>query len=148
MYLNAFIFTLFAQRLANNSFFKIPPLHDSNLRWLVHLVDMMRFQVFLSLLSVTSCSCIDKIPEVVKIKVSTPNIYSLSMLRLPRPPKTTNSKTPPHVYITMWKYLHNAAQMFTQRRCGFSNCSSVDAAMTGKRCVWAKENSKCFFFLH
>ncbi len=32
----------------------------------------MRFQVFLSLWSVTSCSCIDKIPEVAKTKVSKP----------------------------------------------------------------------------
>ncbi len=31
---------------------------------------MMRFQVFLSLWSVTSCLCIDKIPEVSKPKSS------------------------------------------------------------------------------
>ncbi len=37
---------------------------------------MMRFQVFLSLWSVTSCSCIDKIPKVAKTKVSKPKRYS------------------------------------------------------------------------
>ncbi len=43
---------------------------------------MMRFQVLLSLWSVTSCLCIDKIPEVAKTKVSKPKRYSLSKLRL------------------------------------------------------------------
>ncbi len=38
---------------------------------------MMRFQVLLSLWSVTSCSCIDEIPEVAKTKVSKPKIYYL-----------------------------------------------------------------------
>ncbi len=42
---------------------------------------MMRFHFFLSLWSVTSCLCIDKIPEVAKTKVSKPNKYSLSKLR-------------------------------------------------------------------
>ncbi len=32
------------------------------------------------------------------------------------PPKTAHSNKPPHVYVTMWKYLRNAAQMFTQRK--------------------------------
>ncbi len=27
-----------------------------------------------------------------------------------------HSNTPPHVYVTMWKYLHNAAQMFTHAK--------------------------------
>ncbi len=26
--------------------------------------------------------------------------------------ETPHSNKPPHVYVTMWKYLHNAAQMF------------------------------------
>ncbi len=30
--------------------------------------------------------------------------------------KTAHSNTPSHVYITMWKYLRNAAQMFMQRK--------------------------------
>ncbi len=38
----------------------------------------MRFQVLLSLWSVTSWLCIDKIPEVAKTKVSKPKRYSLS----------------------------------------------------------------------
>ncbi len=43
---------------------------------------MMQFQVLLSLWSVTSCLCIDKIPEVAKTEVSKPKRYSLSKLRL------------------------------------------------------------------
>ncbi len=43
---------------------------------------MMRFQVLLSLWSVTSCLCIDKIPEVAKTKVSKLKRYSLSKLKL------------------------------------------------------------------
>ncbi len=29
---------------------------------------------------------------------------------------TVHENMPPHVYITMWKYLHTAAQMFMQRK--------------------------------
>ncbi len=40
--LYAFIFTLFAQRLPNDSltihFFQTPPLRDANLQWLVDLI--------------------------------------------------------------------------------------------------------------
>ncbi len=71
---------------------------------------MMRFQVFLSLWSVTSC--IDKIPEVAKTKVSKPEIFFIKLR--PRPPKTAHSNTPPHVYVTVWEDLHNTAQMYTQ----------------------------------
>ncbi len=42
----------------------------------------MQFYALLSLLSVTSSLCIDKIPEVAKTKVSKPKRYSLSKLRL------------------------------------------------------------------
>ncbi len=41
----AFIFTLFAQRLLNNSLndslFQTPPLHDANLQWLVNLISIL-----------------------------------------------------------------------------------------------------------
>ncbi len=56
---------------------------------------MMRFQVFLSLWSVSSCSCIDKIPEVAKTKVSKPKRYSLSKLRLCHSPLKRLIQTPP-----------------------------------------------------
>ncbi len=80
--------------------------------------------------------CIDKIPEVTKTKVSKPKRYSLSKLRLCHAPLERLIYTrPPHVYITMWKYLRNAAQIFTQTRCGFSNRSSVEAAVSGRSCV-------------
>ncbi len=71
---------------------------------------------FYFLWSVTSWLCIDTIPEVAKTKVSKPKRYSLSKLRFCHAPKVAQSNTPPHVYVTMWKYLHNAAQMFTQRK--------------------------------
>ncbi len=58
---------------------------------------MMRFQVFLSLWSVTSCSCIDKIPEVAKTKVSKPNKYSLSKLRLCQAHLKRLFQTRPHM---------------------------------------------------
>ncbi len=78
---------------------------------------MMRFQVLLFLCSVTSCLCIDKIPEVAKTKVSKPKRHSLSKLRFCHaPPKTAHSNTPPRVYVTMWKYLRNVTQMFSQRK--------------------------------
>uniref|UniRef100_A0A8C2ESU7 Signal-induced proliferation-associated 1 like 3 n=1 Tax=Cyprinus carpio TaxID=7962 RepID=A0A8C2ESU7_CYPCA len=32
------------------------------------------------------------------------------------PPKMARSNTPPHVCVTMWEDLHNATQMFTQRK--------------------------------
>ncbi len=39
----------------------------------------MRFQVLISLWSVTSCLCIDKIPEIAKTEVSKPNRYSINV---------------------------------------------------------------------
>ncbi len=73
----------------------------------------MRFQVLLSLWSVTSRLCIDKFPEVAKTKVSKPKRYSLSKLRLCHAPLKWFIQTRP--YITVWKYFHDAAQIFTQR---------------------------------
>ncbi len=51
---------------------------------------------FLSLWSVTSWLCRDKIPEVAKTKVSKPNRYSLSKLRLHAPLKW-HIQTPSHM---------------------------------------------------
>ncbi len=87
---------------------------------------MMQFQVLLSFWSVTSCSCIDKIPEVAKTNISKPKRFSLSMLGLPRPLKTVHSNTPPHVYVTVCKYLRKAAQMYTKRNTLFG-LPKVDA---------------------
>ncbi len=42
----------------------------------------MQYPVFLSLWNVTSCLCIDEIPEVAKTKVSKPKRYSWQKLRL------------------------------------------------------------------
>ncbi len=66
----------------------------------------MQFQVLLSLWRVTSGLWIDKIPEVAKTKVSKPKINSyIKVKTLPRPPKTANLNTPPHVYIMVWEDL-------------------------------------------
>ncbi len=73
---------------------------------------MMRFQVFLSLWSVTSCLCIDKIPEVANTK----EIFFIKVQTPPRPPKTAHLNTPPHVFVTVWEDLQNTAQMYTQRK--------------------------------
>ncbi len=49
---------------------------------------MMQFQVLLSLWSVISCLCIDKIPEVAKTTVSKPEIFFIKVKTLPCPPET------------------------------------------------------------
>ncbi len=75
----------------------------------------MRFQVLLSLWSDTSCSCIDKIPEVTKTKDSKQKRYSLSKLRFYHSPlKQLIQTRPPHVYVTVWEILHNTVQMYMQ----------------------------------
>uniref|UniRef100_A0A8C1ALB2 Mesoderm induction early response 1, family member 2 n=1 Tax=Cyprinus carpio carpio TaxID=630221 RepID=A0A8C1ALB2_CYPCA len=43
-------------------------------------------------------------------------IFFIEMKTCPRPPKTPCLNTPPHVYITVWEDLHNAAQMFMQKK--------------------------------
>ncbi len=76
---------------------------------------MMRFQVLLSLCSVTSCSCIDNIPQVAKTSLKTKEIFFIKVKTLPHPPKTAHLNTPPHVYITVWEDLQNTAQMYTKK---------------------------------
>ncbi len=48
-------------------------------------------------LSVTSCLCIDEIPELPKTKVSKPKRYSLSKLRLDHAPLKRLIQTRPHM---------------------------------------------------
>ncbi len=108
----------------------------------------MRFQVFLSLWSVTSCLCLDMIPEVAKTKVSKPKRYSLSKLRLCHAPLKRLIQTHPHmstsrcgeIFITPPKCLRK------ERGCDFySRCSAVAAtgAMSWRRC----ESETTFFGL-
>ncbi len=94
----------------------------------------MRFQVLLSLWSVTSWLCIDKIPEVAKTKVSKPKRYSLSMFlynslskTLPRPPKTAHSNTSPHKYLLLTVQM----QSFACRV-----CVRARDGVTAQRSVW------------
>ncbi len=63
----------------------------------------MQFQVCLSLWSVTSWLCTDKIPEVAKTKVSKPKRFFIKVKTLPHLPKRAHSNTPPHVYVTVWR---------------------------------------------
>ncbi len=108
----------------------------------------MRFQVFLSLWSVTSCSCIDEIPKVAKTKVKPKEIFFRKVKTHPCPHKTAHSNTPPHAYVMIWKYLRNAAQMFTQRKGVVSvTAVSVDAAMSGRQCVFLCESKSTLFGL-
>uniref|UniRef100_A0A671QT23 PIH1 domain-containing protein 1 n=1 Tax=Sinocyclocheilus anshuiensis TaxID=1608454 RepID=A0A671QT23_9TELE len=38
-------------------------------------------------------------------------IFFIKVKSQPHPPKTARSNTPPHIYVTMWEDLHNAAQI-------------------------------------
>ncbi len=85
----------------------------------------MRFQVLLSLWSVTSWLCIDEIPEVAKTKVSKPKRYSLSELRLYHAPLKRLIQTRPHM-STSWcgKICKTPPE---RRRNYYSRCSIVAA---------------------
>ncbi len=87
---------------------------------------MMRFQVLLSLWSVTSWLCIDKIPEVAKTKVSKPKRYSLSNLRFCHAPLKRLIQIHPHMSTS------RCGNICIRR--GFSNRSSVEAAVSGRSC--------------
>ncbi len=89
---------------------------------------MMRFQVLLSLWSVTSRLCIDKIPEAANTKVSKPKRYSLSKLRLCHAPLKQLIQTRPHMSTS------RCGNIYIRR--GFSNRSSVDTAVSGRHCVF------------
>ncbi len=110
---------------------------------------MMRFQVFLSLWSVISWFCIDKIPEVAKTKVSKPKRYSLSKLRFCYTPLKRLIQTRPHMSTSR---CGNICIMLPkcslkERRRGFSNRSSAEATMSGRRCVFLCENKSTLFGL-
>ncbi len=83
---------------------------------------------------------IDKIPEVAKTKVSNLKRYSSKVKTLPRPPKTAHSNTPPHVYITVWKYLRKArerrlqSQRSVQPVRNHAICDRVQLLMLAKAC--------------
>ncbi len=109
----------------------------------------MRFQVLLSLWSVTSCLCIDKIPEVAKTKVSKPKRYSLSKLRLCHAPLKQLIQTHPHMSTSRCGNISLLPPKCSreERRRGFSNRSSVDAVVSGRRCVFLCESKSTLFGL-
>ncbi len=96
----------------------------------------MRFQVLLSLWSVTSCLFIDKIPEVAKTKVSKREILFIRVKILLRPLKRL-IETRPHMSTS------RCGDICVRR--GFSNCSSVDAAVSGRSCV-SRQKQKHFIW--
>ncbi len=109
----------------------------------------MRFQVFPSLWSVSSGLCIDKTPEVAKNKVSKPKRYSLSKLRFCPAPLKRLMQTRPHMSTSLCGNI-----CIMQPKCsrkergrGFSNCSSVEAAMTGRRCMFLGKSKSTLFGL-
>ncbi len=109
----------------------------------------MRFQVFFSLWSVTSWLCIDKIPEVAKTKVSKPKRYSLSKLRLVHALLKWLIQTRPHMSTSRCGNICVMPPKCTrkERRRGFSNRSSVDAAVSGRHCVFLCESKSTLFGL-
>ncbi len=106
---------------------------------------------FLSLWSVTSCLCIDTIPEVAKTKVSK-EIFFIKVKTRPRSPKTAHSNTPPHVYVTVPNSCVKTPPKCIRkerRRNYYSRCSvmyyalcSIVAAVSWRRCVslWKRKH--------
>ncbi len=100
----------------------------------------MRFQVFLSLWSVTSWLCIDKNIEVAKTKVSKPKRYFLLKLRL--------------CHSTLKRLIQTRPHMSTLR-CGNicvmqPKCSCKERKrgfMSGRHCVFLCEGKSTLFGL-
>ncbi len=109
----------------------------------------MQFQVLLSLWSVTSWLCIDKIPEVAKTKVSKPKRYSLSKLRFCHAPLKRLIQTRPHMSMSRCGNICVMPPKCSrkERRRGFSNRSSVHEAMSGRRCLFLGESKSTLFGL-
>ncbi len=74
---------------------------------------------------VTSCSCIDKIPEEAKTSLRTKEIFFIKVKTLSHPLKRL-IQTRPHMSTSRYGNICI--------RPGFSNRSSVDAAVSGRRC--------------
>ncbi len=109
---------------------------------------MLRFQVLLSLWSVTNCLCIDKNPEVAKTKVSKPKRYSLSKLRLCHAPLKRLIQTRPHMSTSRCGEICKTPPKCLRKERGrdfYSRCSVVAAAgaMSWRHC----ESETAFFGL-
>ncbi len=77
----------------------------------------MRFLVFL-FFSVL-CSLFVHVYDLQSYKAQSlpqKDLFYLKEKSDPDRAKTPHSNTPPNVYVTMWKYLRNAAQMFMKRK--------------------------------
>ncbi len=70
---------------------------------------------------VAVCGCI-RSAELLSSSLPQNDLFYLKEKAYPDRAKTPHENTPPHVYVTTWKYLHNAAQMFTQiKKAWFQN---------------------------
>uniref|UniRef100_A0A8C1XRA4 glycerol kinase n=1 Tax=Cyprinus carpio TaxID=7962 RepID=A0A8C1XRA4_CYPCA len=58
----------------------------------------------------------------------------------PRPPKTAHSNTPPHVYVTMWKYLRNA--VFNAKTAELLSHHQVEIKQSFPKEGWVEEDPK------
>ncbi len=98
--------------------------------------------------SVTSCSCIDKIPKVAMASLKPKEIFFKKVKTRPHPPKRL-IQTRPHMSTSRCV---NSCVMppkcsLKERRRGFINLSSVDAAVSGRRCVFLYESKITLFGL-
>ncbi len=91
---------------------------------------MMRFQVFISLWSVTNCLCIDHIPEVAKTSLKTKDIFFIKVSPLKRLIQTRlhhgEGRTPPNLICNDRKQIY------------YSRCRIIVAAagaMSWRCCV-------------
>ncbi len=104
----------------------------------------MRFQVFLSLWSVTSCSCIDEIPKVAKTKVSNPKRNSLSKLRLVHAPLKRLIQTRPNMSTSR---CGNICVTNIWKEGVVSVTAVVLMQLSGRRCVFLCESKSTLFGL-
>ncbi len=110
---------------------------------------MMRFLVFLFFSVLCSCLCMYKICRVTKLKVYYKRIYSILKRRLIQTGLKLLIKTRPHmsksrcgnICIMPPKCAHK------ERGRGFNNRCSVDAVMSGRRCVFLCESKSTLFGL-
>ncbi len=88
-------------------------------------------------------------PKVAKTKVSKPNIYSISNLRLVHSPLKTAHSNTPHMSTSRCGNICIMPPKCSrkERRRGFSNRSSVEAALSGRSCVFLCESKSTLFGL-
>ncbi len=96
---------------------------------------------------VAVCACIRS--AVTKLKVSHKRIYSIKKRRLIQTGLKRLIQTPPHMSTSRCGNICVMPPKCSrkERRRGFSNHSSVDAAVSGRRCVFLCESKSTLFGL-